>query len=529
LEIFKFAAAGSWAPIRLPKIAIIFLALTGIVLVQVLIGDIRFFGDGLTLVFYFALAVLAMGAGFNLASARMELAGIPNRCLSYTQYMAIGLLVASAVSVVLCLAQAFSIWGDAEWIARLPRLRRPGGNLGQPNQLATLLVMGIASLAFLSETKKLSALTASCLYFLLLVGVALTESRSGLLSCMALAVWWFARRRSASFNVSAGAVLSGIVLLPVLLWVWPLFFGWVQAGGLIAGTEWEPMNVAAGVRLVIWPQLIEAILQRPWFGWGLREVSTAHNAVLHAYSLGEPFTYAHNILLDLAVGLGIPLTLIICALSGHWFIRRIRQVQTTHAWYCVALIVPLGIHSMVEFPFAYAYFLVPLCFAAGILEGLLAPSKAIQVNWLGAAIVFCATTLVMAWSLWEYVVMEEDFRVARFEVLRIGQTPTDYVHPDIYLLTQLAALNEVSRLVPVSGMSAERIAMVRKVAMRFPWTATQNRYALVLALNGNPVEAKRQLLVMRAMHGEKNFKAIQASWVELARTKYPQLAAIAFP
>jgi len=529
VEIFKSAGVGSWEAIRLPKVAFIFFALAGIVLAQVLMGDIGFLGDGLTLVLYFSLAVMAMGAGFNLAARQTQFASAPNRAMALTQYLAKGLLVASIASVVICLAQTLSIWGDAEWIVRLPRVRRPGGNLGQPNQLATLLVMGIASLGFLFETKKLKAFTATCLYGLLLLGVALTESRSGVLSCLVLAGWWLARRRAAGFNVSAGSVVFGILLLPTLLWIWPLFIGWVQAGGWTTGADWEPMSVAPGTRLVVWPQLIEAILQRPWFGWGLREVSTAHNAVLHAYSSGEPFTYAHNILLDLAVGLGIPLTVIICALSGRWFVQRIQHVQTTHAWYCVALILPVSIHSMVEFPFAYAYFVVLLCFAAGILEGLLAPNNAIRVNLRGAALAFCATTLVMAWSVWEYVVMEEDFRVARFEVLRIGKTPIDYAKPDIYLLTQLAALNEVSRLVPVPGMSDERIELVRKVAMRFPWTATQNRYALALALNGYPVEARRQLLVMRAMHGERNFQAIQASWAELAQTTYPQLMAIAFP
>ncbi|MBK7549979.1 MAG: pilin glycosylation ligase domain-containing protein [Rhodoferax sp.] len=30
-------------------------------------------------------------------------------------------------------------------------LRRPGANLGQPNQLATLLLMGMVSLAYLYE------------------------------------------------------------------------------------------------------------------------------------------------------------------------------------------------------------------------------------------------------------------------------------------------------------------------------------------------------------------------------------------
>jgi len=67
------------------------------------------------------------------------------------------------------------------------------------------------------------------------------------------------------------------------------------------------------------------------------------------------------------------------------------------------------------------------------------------------------------------------------------------------------------------------------VALRFPWPATQNRYALSLALNGNPAEALRQMKVMRALHGEANYLQIRKNWEALAAGKYPQLTQIALP
>ena len=88
---------------------------------------------------------------------------------------------------------------------------------------------------------------------------------------------------------------------------------------------------------------------------------------------------------------------------------------------------------------------------------------------------------------------------------------------------------EGARLVPTPGMAPQRIELARKVAMRFPATATQNRYALSLALNGSPDEAVRQLLVMRAMHGEKNYAQIKGAWVSLANEKFPQLRELKLP
>ena len=99
----------------------------------------------------------------------------------------------------------------------------------------------------------------------------------------------------------------------------------------------------------------------------------------------------------------------------------------------------------------------------------------------------------------------------------------------VILLTQLGALLEGSRTVPAPGMSPERIDLARKLALHFPSPALQNRYALSLALNGNPEEAIRQLKVMRAMHGEKAYQDIKANWSQLADTRYAQLQLLKIP
>lgn len=93
---------------------------------------------------------------------------------------------------------------------------------------------------------------------------------------------------------------------------------------------------------------------------------------------------------------------------------------------------------MLEFPFAYAYFLVPVMFAGGALEGALGVKPAFRLGVKPAAAMLLVTTGLMAWSVGEYVAIEEDFRIVRFE------------------------------------------------ALRFPWTATQNRYAQSLDLEKHP-------------------------------------------
>ena len=84
-----------------------------------------------------------------------------------------------------------------------------------------------------------------------------------------------------------------------------------------------------------------------------------------------------------------------------------------------------------------------------------------------------------------------------------------------------------TRTTPQPGMDAQELELLRKAAMRFPWTAIQGRYALAMALNGNVPEAQRQLKVIRAMHGQKMLEAFQARWREMAQQQYPQLLGVA--
>jgi O-antigen ligase len=509
-------------PIRFPLAGLAVALMMVVVVCQTLTGLIPFLGDSLILLFYLSLCFMSIAVGFDAAdwaNPRIRFFS----AWSALQYLAGCLLAIAVCSVLIGIVQSFDVWPSAGWIVRLHTLRRPGANFGQPNHLATFILMGLASLVYLFESVKLSKSFALSMLTLLVFGLALTESRSGILSLVLLTVWWFARRRSAGFITPPAVVIATGTGLFAFLFIWPPLFTYIQEGGWSAAIVSSQINVAGGTRLVIWPQLIAAVLRHPWLGWGLREVSTAHNAVLDSYIQGEPFTYAHNIILDLAVGMGLPLTFIAVGAALVWIGHRLQKSVTLIPWYCIALILPMTVHSMLEFPFAYAYFLAPVMFAVGFLERTVYPERIIKIPLRAALSGWIVIGLLMAWSMIEYIKIEEDFRIARFEALRVGNTPADYHRPKVYLLTQLDALLEGSRVVPSRNMSPERLELSRKVAMHFPWTAVQNRYALCLALNGQKTEAIRQLKVMRAMHGRKNFEGIAMHWNTLGDSKYPEL------
>jgi O-antigen ligase len=522
--------AGMRSEFHLPATAVPLLGLALLVGAQYFVGFIPYFGDALVYCLYCLLGLAAMALGYRSAQRQDGL----------LLAMAGTVLAAAVASASISLVQAFGLGADSAWIAGMPYLTRPGANLGQPNQLATLLLMGIASVVFLCESRKLGRVASAFIVFLLIISLAATESRAGAIGFGVLALWFFFKQNATAFKFEVWLAATVAIAYLCLFQLWPQWIAeFFQPTGntaatILAATNTIATNTAttdtvAYNRWIIWPQLVQAILLRPWFGWGIGQVSTAHNAVVDTYPVSEPYSYAHNIVLDLALGVGLPLTLLLVLVVSVWVWRRVRAAKQLKPWYCVALMVPVAVHSLVEFPYAYAYFLVPVMFALGALEAELGSRSVLQFSAKPMVAGLFIGTGVLIWLAIEYVRIEEDFRIVRFEASRFGQTPSGYERPSIVLLTQLDALLHGGRIVPRPNMPAQEIELARAVALRFPWPATQNRYALSLALNANQAEAIRQLRVMRAQHGKKAYGNIKQGWAVMAARKYPQLGELQIP
>lgn len=527
--VFSSAENGKLRSIRMPIAVLPFCLLAAIVIIQVAMGQQSLRDNALVVLLYLSLCILSIWLGYiavhpyRVNETSVEPLLYANRAF-ILQGLATVILLGSFISAVISVVQALDVWESATWITRMPTLRRPGGNLGQPNHLATLLVMGVVSLVFLYEAGLLKNVSALLIYLILAVGLAATESRTGILSALIVFSWWGIKRKNVKFTLPPLVVGLAGALLGTLFWVWPYIFEAIHLMNSGVG-----ISTSAGGRLVVWPQLMAAISLRPWWGWGVGRVSEAHNSVAHVYPSSEPFTYSHNIVLDLMIWVGIPITILLVLGIGIWIWRRMTATENRLTWYCIALALPFATHSMLEFPFAYAYFLVPIMFGIGILEAIQGRGRVLMIRLIPARVIVLILAMLSAGSAVEYVSIEEDFRIARFEAMRIGQTSSEYQRPTVVLLGQLGTLLEGARLLPRPQMNLEELALAKEMALRYPWTATQNRYALSLALNGNPGEALRQLQVMRAMHGEKKYRAIKENWSTLAQDKYPQLRDFKLP
>ena len=273
---------------------------------------------------------------------------------------ATGWLAAAGLSALIALLQYFDLEAPLfPWV----NIAQPGqafGNLRQPNQLASLLVIGALALRWWVQAGRVPVGAALALGALLMAALAATASRVGLvalLACGALVAWWALRAgRGQRAVLAVGGAVALYVLAALAL---PQLAQW--ADGVAGRDMLERLRTGestCGSRLILWRNVLHLISLKPWTGWGWGELDYAHYITLYE---GARFCHildnAHNLPLHLAVELGVPVALAACAALA-WLVWRGRPWAEQHptrqlAWGVLAVI---GIHSLVEYPLWYGPF-----------------------------------------------------------------------------------------------------------------------------------------------------------------------------
>lgn len=264
--------------------------------------------------------------------------------------IASGWVFAAVVSSVIALLQFFDLEnGFAPFVV----VTRPGhvlANVHQVNLLATLLGVGLLSLRWMALHRYIKPFMASVIALLLIVGIAATASRTGLMSAVlvsALIFFWEGFGRKSWFMVVAGVLAYAIaaVLLP-----------WLQeAADVISNRDLLSRfseDSACSSRLVIWANVLQLMSLKPLTGWGWDGLSYAHYITpIDGVRFCEKLSHAHNLPLQLAVSSGIPAAIIILAIMAFMVVKlkpwTIKNNSEQLAW---GVLLLLGFHSLLEYP-----------------------------------------------------------------------------------------------------------------------------------------------------------------------------------
>lgn len=310
-------------------------------------------------------ASLALSAlGLLAAAALLLAAGASARATTSAESVFAafcwGWVIAGGLNLGVAAVQVFApAWPDGSWLARSGLPGRAVGNLRQPNHLSSLLLWAaIASVALL-QLGRLKPAAARAMFVLLMGGVVLTASRTGLVSVLLLAGWGLADRalsRDVRRLLMAAPLLYGLA--------WGALWLWAQAGAHAFGGEARLHETdISSSRFGIWANTLALIARQPWTGVGFGEFNLAWSMTPFPGRPTAFFDHAHNLPLHLLAELGLPLGGLVLGLLCWALWRAFRAapgpaaaMQRSAAMFALMI----GLHSLLEYPLWYAYFLLPL-------------------------------------------------------------------------------------------------------------------------------------------------------------------------
>lgn len=362
--------------------------------------------------------------------------------------VAAGWLAAALASSGIALLQYFDLETPLfPWV----NIAEPGqafGNLRQPNQLASLLVIGLWALRWLLLRGGIGRGVAIWMAALMSTALAATASRVGLVEFLALgalALWW-AARAGGRWRVAVLAVLGALALyaLAAVALPWAL-----QASEGAAGRDLiERLRSAestCGSRFILYSNVLHLISLKPWTGWGWGELAYAHYITLYD---GARFCHildnAHNLPLHLAVELGVPVAVAVCGALA-WLVWRGRpwaeQNPTRQlAW---GVLMVIGIHSLVEYPLWYGPFQIAVALCVWMLWTTRAgaeaapPDQASSRRWQTARLGVAALMLAaVAYAGWDYhrisqIYLPVEQRAAMYRDDAMGHARKSWLYADV--------------------------------------------------------------------------------------------------
>jgi O-antigen ligase len=389
-----------------------------------------------------ALIIVAGATAALAARIAAAAAGADSEGIQAFEPFAWAMLVAGVLSVLVSIVQVFiPQWADGTFIAVSGLPGRSVGNLRQPNHLASLLIWSAIALVPLTEWRRIPRWASCVIGALLVFGVLLSGSRTGLAGGVGLLMLWgLADWGLEAFGFTEGRLSRGtrwmLILAPLVALVcWWGLDAWATATQHVFGAKQRLAEKdVTSSHGAIWRNTIEMIAQQPWLGVGWGEFNFAWTLTPFPDRPTAFFDHTHDLPLQFMVELGLPLALLVLGLMLVALFSAMRRAWATRgpaghgvraAW---VMVVMIGIHSLDEYPLWYVYFLLPAAWAWGfalgsgpfprardatVLRGtegsarlrageeltvIRVSSDGVALRWIGAVMVVVA--IAAAWDYW---------------------------------------------------------------------------------------------------------------------------------
>jgi O-antigen ligase len=497
LGLVALLALPAWAArLAVPRATVLPAAFIVLLLLQIALGRLLFEQQGLLAALYLLWAAALMVLA---ALLRREL-GLERVAEVLAWFLFAGLVACSVIG----LAQHLGSYAFLGRYITIAAKSRVWGNLAQANHLADYMTLGVASLAYLFATGRLRLIYVLSAGTFALYILSLTGARTPWIFLTLFSLlgggFYAAERSRANRRLLLVSVLAlvGLYLVPLAVAaLQPAAAGSVP----VTGSGRMAQTFAIEQRPAIFHRAWLMFLSAPMLGVGFRQFSW-QSFLLYA-GVGEPglTDNAHNLILHVLAEFGVLGLAALLVGVAPWVLGVVRQPRTPELWWLLALAAVLAVHSMVEYPLWYAFFLGIAAIVLGLGE-----QRTLELSVAGGRLrrtrlALCSMLLlgglVFVQIVRDYVLLE-NFLGFRYR----------YVHATVELSKQaadmLVELNRTSLLRPwvqlglarTIHVSADGLAdklTVNSQAMRaFPIDDVVYRQAMLLALAGEDEAARRQ-------------------------------------
>ena len=365
LALIPLLSRRHWQPVVLPRSLLFMLGFIGLLVLQVLLDRVPYVQQALVGALYILWAVFLLWLGNQLGRAF----GLERMAATLAWALLVGALICSAIGLL----QHFGIQSPLDHLINRKVSGAVIANLGQPNHLANYLALGLASLLYLVASGRIPVWIAVLCGMLLLQVLALTGSRASWLYLGAfLGLAWFWQRRSQDAVTTRWIFALAVSMLPIFaLAQWLAHLPMMQGvSGSVTPAE-RLFDVANGlqIRLSLLREALQILLENPWLGAGFGQFSWQHFQIASATALdpaaglkpgilaGSVFNHSHNLVTQIGAEFGLAGLLLLFVGAAQWLWGCVRRPATLAGWWVAAVLAVIGLHSLLEYPLWYAYFL----------------------------------------------------------------------------------------------------------------------------------------------------------------------------
>jgi len=506
LAMLSLLKNSTWQTTHIPQVSLIFLGLAAILGMQWMLDMLQSHQYALLVLSYLVWGFFLVFLGSHL---RREL-GWEKIVTTLAWFLVAG----GAISVIIVALQYALQSGFS--IPFLPKLTGDGA-VAQANHLADYMALATTSLVYLYAKQRISLVRFFVALVLFIALLVISGSRStwlylGALTILGIALQAVAIKQQSGTPQKRSLVRTCLLLIPVFAIVQSILH-FTGIGALPTERLFEAISHADGfdLRWQIWHESWRMFLQSPWLGVGAGQTAWQSFLLLNTSGTAGVFAHAHNLLLHLLTEMGIaaPLLVIIGLLA---WIRGIQWREfTLETWWMLGLLAVIGLHSMLENPLWYAYFLGIAAFLLGAGEEKHHAIKLPAVGQIAGRTVLAGLMLLGAVNLGSLVIANAKLETYLHKALKgelSAQEETqyfsalDWVH-QYSLLAPYAELMYAASIT-IDPAQIEDKLWVSQAALRFmPMRKIAYQHVLLLKLSGDHAGAVQQLRrTMRAYPGK---------------------------